>query len=342
MFGSAAPKGGWALLIMELRQVQVEAEKAIRRARSLADLRRMEKKYIGKQGEIAKIFNYLKKLPEQERRQVGEKANAIKKEIAGLLETKAAELKTGLGRTLLKEKIDITQPGRKIERGCLHPLSQVKQQAEEIFERMGFEVVEGPELETEWYNFDALNVPPDHPARDLQDTFWIKDKKGLLMRTQTSPVQVRYMKKHNPPLRIVVPGRVFRNEATDASHEAQFYQLEGLMVDEDISVSNFKAVIEHFLTSFFKTRVEIRLRPGYFPFVEPGFEIDAKRPGSDWLELMGAGMVHPNVFKAAGLNPKHWQGFAFGVGLGRLAMLKYKITDIRLFYQSDLRFLKQF
>ncbi|MEK7103780.1 MAG: phenylalanine--tRNA ligase subunit alpha, partial [Patescibacteria group bacterium] len=210
-------------------------------------------------------------------------------------------------------------------------------------------------------NFDALNVPKDHPARDMQDTFWLRQNvptnnkkqitnnksEKLLMRTQTSPVQIRYMESHQPPLRIIVPGRVFRNEATDAKHGAQFYQLEGLMVDKEVSASNFKAIIEDFLKRFFKTNIEMRLRPGFFPFTEPSFEIDVKRPGGKWMEVMGGGMVHPNVFKAAGLNAfvkpgLGWQGFAFGFGIDRLAIIKYKISDIRLLYQNDLRFLTQF
>jgi phenylalanyl-tRNA synthetase alpha chain len=247
--------------------------------------------------------------------------------------------------------------------GHLHPLTLVQREVLEIFQSMGFSVVLGPEIETEWYNFDALNIPKDHPARDMWDTFWLRQNdlksqksnlksERLLLRTHTSPVQVRYMEKRNPPLRIVVPGRVFRHEATDVSHEIQFYQLEGLMVDENVSAANFRAIIEEFLKRFFKQNIEIRLRPSYFPFTEPSFEIDVKikakskkqkaKFSKEWTELLGAGMVHPKVFEAVGLNPKNWQGFAFGIGLDRLAMLRYKINDVRLFYSGDLRFLKQF
>ncbi len=226
---------------------------------------------------------------------------------------------------------------------------------------MGFSVVEGPELENEWYNFDALSFPKEHPAREMQDTLWIKQKdrenlqskKRFLMRTHTSPVQIHYMEKNNPPLRIVVPGRVFRNEATDVGHEVNFYHLEGLMVSENISVANFKAIIQEFFRRFFGKPVKIRLRPSYFPFTEPSFEVDLNCINcggkgcsicskTGWLEIMGAGMVHPNVFKAAGYNPKQVQGFAFGVGMDRLQMMKHKINDIRLFYSGDLRFLQQF
>jgi phenylalanyl-tRNA synthetase alpha chain len=233
----------------------------------------------------------------------------------------------------------------------------VKREVEDIFERLGFSVVEGPEIETEKYNFDALNIPKDHPARDAWDTFWLKkpekEKDRLLLRTHTSPVQIRYMEKHNPPLRIVAPGRAFRYEATDASHEINFYQIEGLMVDKEVSVANFKAIIGRFLEMFFKKSVKIRLRPSYFPFTEPSFEIDMSClvcggkgcsvcSQRGWLEMGGAGMVHPEVFKSAKLNPKNWQGFAFGLGLDRLTMMKYKIDDVRLLYSGDLRFLKQF
>ena len=209
---------------------------------------------------------------------------------------------------------------------------------------MGFSVVEGPEMETEWYNFDALNIPKDHPARDLWDTFYLAN--DLLLRTHTSPVQIRHMEKNQPPLRIIAPGRIFRHEATDVSHEFNFHQVEGLMVDKTASVANFKAIIQQFLKEFFGKDMEIRLRPSYFPFVEPGFEIDMKWENG-WLEMMGAGMVHPNVLKNAGLTPHHysgggWQGFAFGMGMDRLAMIKYKIDDIRLFNSGDLRFLNQF
>jgi len=219
---------------------------------------------------------------------------------------------------------------------------------------MGFSVVEGPEIENEWYNFDALNIPKDHPARDMWDTLYLKNPK-LLLRTHTSPVQIRFMEKNQPPLRIIVPGRVFRHEATDASHEINFYHVEGLMVDKKgkVNAANFKAIIEEFFSRFFRKRVEIRLRPSYFPFTEPSFEIDVSCPicngrgcpackNSGWVETLGAGMVHPNVIKNSGLDQKIWQGFAFGIGMDRLAMMKYKINDIRLFYSGDLRFLQQF
>ena len=235
--------------------------------------------------------------------------------------------------------------------GHLHPLSQIIRAAVDIFSDLGFAVASGPEVETDYYNFDALNVPKDHPARDMQDTFWLKA--GNVLRTHTSPVQVRYMEAHKPPLRIVVPGRVFRHEATDATHEAQFYQLEGLMVDRGVSMAHLKGVLGEFFKKLFGLDVQIRLRPSYFPFVEPGAEIDmscfkcsgqgcgvCKQTG--WIEIMGAGMVHPNVLTGVGIDPNEWSGFAFGVGVDRLAMLKYGIDDVRLFYSGDVRFVNQF
>ncbi len=245
-----------------------------------------------------------------------------------------------------KKFLDVTAPGKKIELGHLHPLTRAQKRATEIFSSMGFEIAEGPELENEYYNFDALNIPKNHPARDMWDTFWLKTgdpKKRLLMRTHTSPVQIRYMENNKPPFRIIAPGRVFRYEATDATHEVQFYQLEGLMVGKNITLGNLKAVMEVFFRKFFLggEDIEIRLRPSYFPFVEPGVEIDMKFNGK-WMEVGGAGMVHSNVLDGVKLDPREWQGFAFGMGIDRLAMIKHKIDDVRLFYSGDLRFIKQF
>jgi len=337
------------MIEINLKEFKSKFKKEIDRIEELKQLDTLYRKYLGRKGEINKLFKNLKNFPEKKKKEFGEKLNLIKTEIEKEIQKKAEFIKKKIQQLKLeKEWLDVTRPGRKYEIGHLHPLTIVQREVLEIFQSMGFEVVEGPEVETEWYNFDALNIPRDHPARDMQDTLWIEQKRSLnpkfnfLMRTHTSPVQIRYMEKHNPPLRIVVPGRVFRNERTDATHDVQFYQLEGLMVDEDIQTSHFKAIIEEFLRRFFKKEIKIRLRPSFFPFTEPSFEIDVKEKGKNWMEMIGAGMVHPNVFKAAGLNPKSWQGFAFGVGLDRLAMLKYKIDDIRLFYSGDLRFLKQF
>jgi len=330
-------------------------KKEIKSTPDIKSLDMIYKKYLGKKGSVALALREVGNLSEEEKKDQAPKLQTLKKEIEQAIFEKSEELKSAeIEGNLKTEWLDISVPGKKVEAGHIHPLTQIQNKANDIFASLGFEVVEGPEVETEWYNFDALNVPGDHPARDMQDTFWLKPESAkILLRTQTSPVQVRYMETHHPPLRIVVPGRVFRHEASDASHDMQFYQLEGLMVDKDISVANLKAVINEFLSRMFGDNVKIRLRPSFFPFVEPGFEVDMSCVNCDgkgcsvcsqggWLEMMGAGMVHPNVLNAAGLNPKDWQGFAFGVGLDRIAMMKYKIDDIRLFYSGDLRFLKQF
>ena len=334
---------------MDIKELKISAREEIKSARDLDALNKIFKKYLGKQGELTLILRSLKNLPDKERKEQGRVANEVKQELDAGIQQAKNKFQVSAGKS--QGNFDVSAPGKKIATGHIHPLTLVRRQAEEIFQNMGFSVVEGPEIETEWYNFDALNIPKDHPARDAWDTLWLKN--GSLLRTHTSPVQIRYMQKHHPPLRIIVPGKVFRHEATDASHDVQFYQLEGLMIGKDISVANFRAIAQDFFQKFFNKDVKIRLRPGFFPFVEPGFEIDVscivckgkgcsvcKKTG--WLEILGAGMVHPNVLKNSGLNPKFWQGFAFGVGLDRLAMMKYKINDIRLFYSNDLRFLKQF
>ena len=224
-----------------------------------------------------------------------------------------------------------------IPKGALHPLTLITEEAVTILAKQGFSVALGPELEDEWHNFDALNVPKDHPARDMQDTFWIKDQPGKVLRTHTSPVQIRYMETHQPPFAIVVPGKVFRNEATDATHEMQFHQLEGLVVGENITVEHLKGTLLSFFKELFGEETEIRLRPSFFPFVEPGFEVDVK-VGEKWLEVCGAGMVHPNVFTNVKYDPEKVTGFAFDMGLDRLANVKFGISDVRLAYQGDLRF----
>lgn len=354
--------------MQNLEDLKQGALHAIQESRSMANLRDAEVKYLGRAGKLTEILRGLKSMPESERKERGKEANELRQ----LLELRVNEREAILKHEeyegkLHLERIDITRPGKKIHQGSLHPLTHIRREIESIFSSMGFEVVDGPEVETEFYNFDALNIPADHPARDMWDTFWLKEQKHdvgnqksdvrknsrLLLRTHTSPVQVRFMETHTPPFRIIVPGRVFRYEATDASHEIQFYQLEGLMVGKDVSLANFKQIIASFLKKLFTKEVKVRLRPYYFPFVEPGVEVDmnciqcagrgcsvCKHTG--WLEIAGAGMVHPKVLQAAGLNPKDAQGFAFGFGIDRMAMMKYKIPDIRLFYQNDIRFLKQF
>ena len=241
------------------------------------------------------------------------------------------------------------------QKGHIHPISSLIREANGIFSKMGFTFAEGPLLESEWYNFDALNVPKDHPARDMQDTFFIKDEKGNVLRTHTSPVQVRYMEAKmkegvHPPYRVIVPGKVFRNEATDMTHEAEFFQIEGLVVGPDITMAHLKGTLESFFKELFKGQVEVRFRPSFFPFTEPSVEVDMRLTASDapeklrgkWIEMMGAGMIHPNVLKNAGLDPEEYQGFAFGIGLDRLALLRWGIDDVRHMHSADLRFINQF
>jgi len=351
-----------------IKSLKIKVKKEIKRAQSLKELNLIFKKYLGKKGELSLILRSLKTLSLKERKKIGKEVNALKDFLEKEIEKKAQKLYSTLS-VEESERIDVTVPGKKPSLGHLHPLTQIKRKVMSIFQGMGFDVIEGPEIENEWYNFDALNIPKDHPARDLWDTLWINQKskvknQKLLLRTHTSPVQIRYMEKHNPPLRIIVPGKVFRHEATDPTHEFQFYQVEGLMVDKDVSVSHFKAIIGKFFENFFQRELKFRLRPDFFPFTEPSFDVAisclicngkgfildeqgksktcpvCKKSG--WLEVAGAGMVHPNVFSACGLNPTEWQGWAFGFGLERLAMIKFKIDDVRLFHCGDLRFLQQF
>ena len=320
------------------------AKKQITDAQDLKDLDDIFRSYLGKKGELTQLLRSLAEMSPDLRQKQGKAANDLRNSLQQDFERRKQELQTVLiNESEKNDIIDITAPAAKLPKGHLHPLTHIQRKAQEIFQSMGFTIAEGPEIETEFYNFDTLNIPSNHPARDMWDTFWLKPKNaGFLLRTHTSPVQARYMEKNNPPLRIIAPGRIFRYEATDASHEINFYQLEGLMIGKDVSVANFKAIIEEFYGQFFEKKTTVRLRPRYFPFTEPSFEIDMRQGKGKWLEMMGAGMVHPNVFKAVGYIPNNWQGFAFGMGLDRLAMMKYKIDDIRLLYSNDLHFLKQF
>ena len=359
-------KRGYAKIIFMMKfdfeKIKKEGKEKIKKAKNLEQLKEIFDFYFGKEGKISLIFKSLKEMGGKEKKKIGQIANELKNFLKREIEKKENELKEKLKKEIEeREWLDISLPGKKPELGHLHPLTLITRKIVSIFQSMGFSVVEGPEIENEWYNFDALNIPKEHPARDLWDTLYLKNnfksenkKNGkFLLRTHTSPVQIRYLEKHQPPFKIIAPGRVFRHEATDSKHEINFHQIEGLMVAEKVSVPHFKAIISHFLNEFFQKKVKMRLRPSFFPFTEPSFEIDilcvicqgkgcSTCLGSGYLEIMGAGMVHPNVFKNSGLNPKFWKGFAFGLGLERMAMLKYKIDDIRLFFSGDLRFLKQF
>lgn len=329
---------------MDLNHLKKQAQEELKKAKTKDQVRLVVKKFLGPEGKVSQGFKKLKELSPWKSKEQGQALNKLKDEMQALAKAKTSSIeREAIAKRIEQEFLDVTQPGISPRQGHLHPLTKTQEEACDIFKSMGFSVALGPEIETEWYNFDALNIPKDHPARDMWDTFWLRcNLSPKLLRTHTSPVQIRYLEKHQPPLRIVAPGRVFRNERTDASHDVQFYQLEGLMVGKKISAANFKAIIQGFLKRFFEAEVDMRLRPSFFPFTEPSFEIDMRRPKGEWLEIMGAGMVHPNVLRAAGHSPAIWQGFAFGVGLDRLAMLRYNINDIRLFYQNDLRFLRQF
>lgn len=323
--------------------------------KDLPALRDFELKYLSRKGELSELLGGLKDLSLEIRREAGELANIIKKE----LQAKFEEAKNILEN---KEKksfyLDATVPGDKLASGHLHPLTLVKRELEDFFATLGFSVVDGPELESEFYNFEALNVPPHHPARDMQDTFYVdlKNKQGefdLTMRTQTSNTQVRAMQKYGAPLKVIMPGKVFRSEATDARHEHTFYQLEGVVIDKNINFAHLKNILEAVGKKLYGPDTQLRMRPKFYPFVEPGsngeytcFLCQGKGcrvcKYSGWLEILGCGLIHPNVLKAGGIDPEQYSGFAFGFGLNRLAMLKYTIDDIRLFNSGDLRFLKQF
>lgn len=309
-------------------------------------------RYLGRKGTIttlAKNTDFSKLTPE-EKREFGQKLNELKKLATEKIKEAGEQAKAAGGGAKKGAGIDLALPGTGHAIGALHPISMVQMEIEDIFQGMGFTVLYGPEMETEYYNFDALNIPGDHPARDMQDTFWLEN--GLLMRTHTSANQVRTLKRFGAPIRAIFPGRCFRYEAIDPSHENTFYQCEGLVVDEGISVSNLIAVMKSLLSEVFHRDVKVRLRPGYFPFVEPGFELDlncvlcdgAGCPtcGDGWIELMPCGLVHPHVLKSGGIDPEKYSGFAFGLGLTRLAMMKFGIHDIRLLNAGDVRFLEQF
>ena len=323
---------------MNLFKIKRDAQDSIMDASDIKTLEKLRVKYLGRKSEITGVLRSLKSLSLNKRKEIGPKANTLKKEIERLLAERVSTLKPKTYH--LETKLDVTRPGKKVSRGHLHPLTKIDEEVRRIFASMNFSVVDGPEVENEYYNFDALNIPASHPARDMWDTFWTKDPK-LVLRTHTSPMQIRYMETHEPPIQIIVPGRVFRYEATDSSHEINFYQVEGLMIGPNVTLANFKFVVEELFKKLFGSKIQFRFRPIYFPFVEPGLEVDIKLK-SNWLEVMGAGMVHRKVFNAVRYNPDHVQGFAFGMGLDRLAMIKYNIPDIRLFYSGDLRFIKQF
>ncbi|MGA2435501.1 MAG: phenylalanine--tRNA ligase subunit alpha [Bryobacteraceae bacterium] len=335
-----------------LREIEAGALARIAAASNLEELEAVRVDVLGRKGTLAQIGKQMGRLAPEERAGIGKLLNAAKQTVESALDGRKIEFEQSqLAVRLDKEWLDLTLPAPGPRPGSLHPITQIQREIEDLFVSMGFTVLGGPEVESEYRNFDALNIPADHPARDMQDTFWLDG--GNLLRTHTSPVQVRGMERFRPPLRMIAPGRVFRNEEVDASHEHTFYQLEGMMIDREVSVANLIYFMKTLLSHIFRREVTVRLRPGYFPFVEPGFELDIHclicgGPGcpvckqSGWVELLPCGLVHPNVLRTSGIDPEEWNGFAFGLGLTRLAMMRYGIDDIRLLQGGDLRFLTQF
>ncbi|MDO8520169.1 MAG: phenylalanine--tRNA ligase subunit alpha [Deltaproteobacteria bacterium] len=337
--------------MQKLDQLEAEAAGQILKGETEADLYQIKIKYLGKKGLLTDVLKELGGLSNEDRPQVGARANQLKAVLEGSYASRLDELKReALAKSLSAEAIDITLPGISLPRGSIHPIAQVLSQMKDIFRRMGFDFYEGPEMETDYYNFEALNIPKDHPARDMQDTFYLDGDR--LLRTHTSPVQIRVMEKTKPPIRMVAPGAVYRRDS-DVSHSPMFHQIEGLVVDEGISLGHLKGILESFLGEIFHSGIKMKFRPSFFPFTEPSAEVDiecvicagkgcrvCKQTG--WLEIMGCGMVDPAVFKFVGIDPEKYTGLAFGIGIERVAMLKYGINDIRLFFENDRRFLEQF
>jgi phenylalanyl-tRNA synthetase alpha chain len=297
-------------------------------------------KYLGKTGRLAALLQALGRLPAAERPREGSRINAAKARLESALEGRRTELAEGrLARQLAADALDVSLPGRGLGVGGLHPITRAMQRIESLFHSLGFAVADGPEIEDDFHNFTALNTPENHPARSMQDTFYVDG--GMVLRTHTSPVQVRYMETHAPPIKIIAPGRVYRVDS-DATHSPMFHQVEGLWIDEQVTFADLKGVFTDFLRRFFeRDDLKVRFRPSFFPFTEPSAEIDMSF-GEGWLEISGAGQVHPNVLRAVDIDPERYQGFAFGMGPDRLAMLRYGVDDLRLFYENDLRFLRQF
>ena len=333
-----------------LLEYKERAEREIDGATSLEELKEIRIRYLGRRGPFGLAPKLIAELPPSERPGVGKLFNDIKAEITKRLADKFRELEAQKEEAVEREKVDITLPGRRTSIGKRHPITLVLEEIKAIFERLGFDVVQGPEVESDYYNFEALNIPKDHPARDLQDTFYLEG--DFLLRTHTSPVQIRVMEKRQPPLSIICPGAVYRRDF-DLSHSPMFHQVEGLVVDRDVSFADLKTILTIFAQQMFGPETAVRFRPGYFPFTEPSAEVDIRcvmcggkgcpvcgKKG--WLEILGSGMVHPDVFRKVGYDPEGWTGYAFGMGVERIAMLKFEINDIRLLFDNDLRFLKQF
>lgn len=327
------------------------ADQEIQTAGDLRALDDLRVRYLGKKGALTAQLKRIGELPPEQRREYGQTVNQAKQTLERVIKARHGVLqRASITEQLAANAVDVTLPGRGHARGSLHPITRTMDRLNEIFSRLGFEVADGPEVEEDFYNFEALNIPPDHPARAMHDTFYFPD--GRLLRTHTSPVQIRYMMDIEPPLRIVAPGRVYRRDS-DVTHTPMFHQIEGLAVGEAISFADLKGVLKHFLQQYFEAELDIRLRPSYFPFTEPSAEVDISCvfclgegcrvcKHSGWLEVLGCGMVHPEVFRHAGVDSERFTGYAFGLGVERLAMLRYGVDDLRLFFENDLDFLKQF
>ena len=329
----------------QLERLHSEAIAAVEGAPSLDDLETLRVHYLGKKGEVTALLQGLKDLPGDERRTAGQAVNQLKQALQQTINARRDALqKAALNRALEAERIDVTLPGRGDTGGGVHPLTLTRRRMVDIFRRAGFEVAEGPEIEDDYHNFEALNFPPEHPARAMHDTFYVNGGSHLL-RTHTSPVQIRTLKASRPPVRIVAPGRVYRCDS-DRTHSPMFTQLEGLYVGPDVSFAEMRADLDAFLKAFFERDVRTRIRPSYFPFTEPSAEVDVEfddgRSEPEWIEVAGCGLVHPNVLREAGVDPEEFSGYAFGFGIERMAMLYYGIKDLRLFFENDLRFLSQF
>ncbi|HKL74451.1 MAG TPA: phenylalanine--tRNA ligase subunit alpha [Halanaerobiales bacterium] len=339
-------------ILERIRELEEKVKNEFSDVKDLDELEDLRVKYLGKKGEIQKIFNKMSEIKDEKKPVVGKETNILKNKIENYIEDKKKDLAEKRKKEKIEEeRIDVTLPGIKQKMGHQHILTKVMREVEDVFIGLGFTIEEGPEIESEYYNFKALNIPEGHPARDLQDTFYIDD--NFLLRTHTSPVQVRTMEKERLPIRMIAPGRVYRSDELDASHSPNFHQVEGLVIDKDISFSDLKGSIETIVKKLYGENREIRFRPSYFPFTEPSAEVDVSCvvcegegcslcSNTGWLEVMGSGMVHPNVLKMSGIDPNVYSGFAFGMGWDRIAMLKYGIDDIRLLFENDARFLEQF
>ncbi len=336
----------------QINAILLEAKIQVENSQNEVEIEAVRVKYLGKKGELTAILKQMGGLAPEERPKMGALVNEAKQELEALISDKKNELKSAEQlKKLAEETIDITMPAKEIRVGKLHPLNTVLDDMINIFQSMGFDVVDGPEVETDHYNFECLNVPADHPARDMQDTFYLAE--NLLLRTQTSAAQIRTMETRKPPIRVICPGRVFRADEVDATHSPVFHQIEGLVVDKGVTMCDLKGVLEQFAHEIYGSDTEVKFRPSFFPFTEPSVEVDVTCSecggkgcrvckGSGWIEILGAGMVHPNVLRSCGIDPEEYSGFAFGIGLDRLTTTRYKISDIRLLFENDKRFLDQF